>query len=81
MNYIMSPRMLKFTKEFENCKHKHPYLTDLRFYESFDNGAKVPYFWCAKCESRWFRDKHYNPDEWDEYVNGDVSEYFRVINS
>jgi hypothetical protein len=29
MNYIMSPKMLKFTKEFENCEHKHPSITIL----------------------------------------------------
>jgi len=63
----MQPRMFRFMKEYATCEHKN--RADFSHYKSFDSYEKEPHFYCANCESRWYKGRHWTPDEWDVYVN------------
>lgn len=70
---MISARMTKYNRESPTCKHLtktgYDIKSDFSHYTSFDSYEKEPYFYCALCETRWYKNKIWNPDEWDEYVN------------
>jgi hypothetical protein len=68
----MTPRMLRFIKNYATCNHPEQAVADFSYYKTYGSYEKEPHFWCANCESRWYKGRHWNPNEWDNYVNGDV---------
>lgn len=66
MTYIRN-EMLRYQKNRETCDHR--LKSDFSFFES---GAteRTPFFYCIQCATHWFKGKEWNPDEWEEYVNG-----------
>jgi hypothetical protein len=67
MNFISS-RMLRYKKIYSTCKHE--FTNDFSYYESFGDTKKISHIYCPNCCVRWWKDKEYNPNEWDAYING-----------
>jgi hypothetical protein len=65
----MTPRQMRFIKEYATCKHPEQAVADFSHYKGFDSYEKEPYFYCSRCESRWYKDRHWTPNEWDNYVD------------
>ena len=64
----MTPEMLVYNKKHETCEHK--FTSDFSHYKSFNCHEKESLVFCPDCRTHWYQDKEWNPNEWDEYVNG-----------
>lgn len=65
---FITPEMLKYEKRYPTCKHE--FTSDFSHFKSFDSDEKEKLIFCPDCRVRWFKDREWNPDEWNEYING-----------
>lgn len=68
MGYL-SNNQFRWEKYHIDCEHPDFAVANWDFWEDDITKPKVNNRWCARCCTRWFRDKVYNPDEWDVYIN------------
>jgi hypothetical protein len=62
-----SNQMLTWEKKHDICDHD--FKKDFSHYTSFDAMEKEPYFYCPECHTRWYKNKIWNPQEWDNWIN------------
>jgi hypothetical protein len=59
--------MRVWEKKHSTCEH---YIkNDFSHYKSFNSLEREPFFYCVECCTRWYKNRSWNPEEWDKMIN------------